>query len=171
MADNRARKTAKKTATGAGKLARPSPRNGVQLPVGAHPGNTGGKAGRSGRKPDAFREALADIRDAQGIKVLTDILAGRIVYRLAGKCEHCGKISEGDEAELRRPVSLTPDVMLRASEMTMKYTVGQERTIRLRGPQDVANAFELIKVQIRAKLPGEEAETLIEDITHCLRTL
>jgi hypothetical protein len=26
------------------------------LPVGAHPGNTGGKKGRSGRPPDAFRD-------------------------------------------------------------------------------------------------------------------
>lgn len=41
-------KTAKKT-------AKPSGRNGNVLPVGNHPGNTGGKKGRSGRKPFAFR--------------------------------------------------------------------------------------------------------------------
>lgn len=30
--------------------ARPSPKNGNRLPLGAHPGNTGGKKGRSGPK-------------------------------------------------------------------------------------------------------------------------
>lgn len=42
-----------KTAT---KTAKPSPRSGYALPVGAHPGNTGGKKGRSGRKPNNFIE-------------------------------------------------------------------------------------------------------------------
>jgi hypothetical protein len=32
-----------------------SPRSGAEVPTGAHPGNTGGKKGRSGRKPFAFR--------------------------------------------------------------------------------------------------------------------
>jgi len=40
-----------KTAT---KTAKPSPRSGVALPLGAHPGNTGGKKGRSGRKSRDF---------------------------------------------------------------------------------------------------------------------
>jgi hypothetical protein len=31
-----------------------SPRNGAECPTGAHPGNTGGKKGRSGRKPNDF---------------------------------------------------------------------------------------------------------------------
>lgn len=39
-------KTAKKTAK--------SPRNGQEIPLGNHPGNTGGKKGRSGRRPYAF---------------------------------------------------------------------------------------------------------------------
>jgi hypothetical protein len=43
-----ARKTAKKTAI--------SPRNGATIPLGAHPGNTGGKKGRSGRKPDWLKQ-------------------------------------------------------------------------------------------------------------------
>ncbi len=46
---------AKKTAT---KTATPSPRSGKALPVGAHPGNTGGKKGRSGRRPDEFKEFM-----------------------------------------------------------------------------------------------------------------
>lgn len=41
-------KTAAKTAA--------SPLNGSRIPLGAHDGNTGGKKGRSGRKPDWLRE-------------------------------------------------------------------------------------------------------------------
>lgn len=48
------KKTAAKTAT-------PSPLNGVALPVGAHPGNTGGKPGRSGRKPDEFKAFMRQL--------------------------------------------------------------------------------------------------------------
>jgi len=47
-------KTAKKT-------AKPSPVNGVELRVGAHPGNTGGKPGRSGRPPDAFKAICREL--------------------------------------------------------------------------------------------------------------
>jgi hypothetical protein len=45
------KKTAKKTPK-----QKPSPRSGVALPAGAHPKNTGGKKGRSGAKPKAFKE-------------------------------------------------------------------------------------------------------------------
>ncbi len=33
-----------------------SPLNGAEIPLGAHPRNTGGKKGRSGRPPSAIRE-------------------------------------------------------------------------------------------------------------------
>lgn len=49
-------KTAKKTAP-------PSPRSGVSLPLGNHPGNTGGKPGRSGRKPSDFIQWCQDVTD------------------------------------------------------------------------------------------------------------
>lgn len=44
------------------KTARPSGRNGNVLPLGNHPGNTGGKKGRSGRRPQAFKDFLARLR-------------------------------------------------------------------------------------------------------------
>lgn len=44
------------------KYAKPSGRNGNRLPLGAHPGNTGGKKGRSGRKPNEFKDFLAKAR-------------------------------------------------------------------------------------------------------------
>lgn len=51
-------KTAGKTATP--RTAR-SPRNGAEIPLGNHPGNTGGKPGRSGRRPTAIAVAAREI--------------------------------------------------------------------------------------------------------------
>ena len=46
-------KTAEKTAV--------SPLNGSRIPLGAHVGNTGGKKGRSGRRPEWLREFCDDL--------------------------------------------------------------------------------------------------------------
>lgn len=53
-------KTGKKT----GKRTMVSPRSGAEVPTGAHARNTGGKKGRSGRKPDAFKQFLRDVLDS-----------------------------------------------------------------------------------------------------------
>lgn len=53
-------KTANKTATV--NKTTVSPKGGALLPLGAHPGNTGGKKGRSGRPPNAFKDFLAAMR-------------------------------------------------------------------------------------------------------------
>jgi hypothetical protein len=57
-------KTAAKTAT--------SPISGGVIPLGAHPGNTGGKKGRSGRLPSKVREACR-LAFHQRLKVLKQI--------------------------------------------------------------------------------------------------
>ncbi len=55
MAGN-GKKTASKTA-----LAPPSRNGGARLPLGNHPGNTGGKPGRSGRPPKAFKKFCREL--------------------------------------------------------------------------------------------------------------
>jgi hypothetical protein len=58
-------KTAKKTAADTQtKFAPPSPRSGVRLPLGNHPGNTGGKPGRSGRKSQKLGLFLKELRES-----------------------------------------------------------------------------------------------------------
>jgi predicted RNA-binding protein YlqC (UPF0109 family) len=66
------------------KTAKPSPRSGVSLPVGAHPGNTGGRKGRSGRPPNAFRAVLAAIRDDPSIQDALKQAAGDATSRNFG---------------------------------------------------------------------------------------
>lgn len=63
-------RTARKTAIG---------RNGNEIPLGAHPGNTGGKKGRSGRRPDAIRELARSLTDEHRLlEVVCGIARGRI---------------------------------------------------------------------------------------------
>ncbi len=58
--------------TGEPEIAR-SPLNGAEIPLGAHPRNTGGKKGRSGRPPSAVRE-LCRLSFEERVAVLTHII-------------------------------------------------------------------------------------------------
>jgi hypothetical protein len=148
----------------------PAPRHGgARLPLGAHPGNTGGKPGRSGRKPDEFKELLAGIRDEAGLPLLEEILSGAITYKLNGECSHCGKISTGPDYESVKVPSA--DVRARVLDMTMRYTVGLEKTIKLEGVAGTQAAYETIKARIRATLAPDAAVSLIDAITTDLKEL
>ena len=50
-----------------------SPLNGAEIPLGAHPRNTGGKKGRSGRPPSAMRE-LCRLGFEERVAALTRII-------------------------------------------------------------------------------------------------
>lgn len=52
----------KKTGSNTGSGFMRSPLTGAVVPTGAHPGNTGGKKGRSGRPPLPFKKFLAELR-------------------------------------------------------------------------------------------------------------
>lgn len=88
-------RTASKTASV--KVAPAPSQGGAQLPLGAHPLNTGGKKGRSGRRPRELREALREGLDRFGVNLAADTLAGRVTYTLEGKCKHYGKKSGGNK--------------------------------------------------------------------------
>lgn len=59
------RKTGKKSG---GQAMMVSPINGAQTPTGAHPKNTGGKKGRSGRRPFAFTLFAQDVLESAKTK-------------------------------------------------------------------------------------------------------
>lgn len=135
-------KTAKKTAKPV-QLAKPSPRSGVQLPVGAHPGNTGGKAERSGRPPSEIRERLRGSFDQRVVVLeqIADDLKGTAADRT------------------------------RAIELMARYGLGQEHTIRLEGFAGAQQAFLIIERCIVSHLPRDTAEEIIALITEELRAL
>lgn len=46
-----------------------SPISGSTIPTGAHKKNTGGKKGRSGRRPEAFKSLLARLRQSPELAI------------------------------------------------------------------------------------------------------
>lgn len=140
--------------------------------VPGNPGNSGGKRGRSGRPSDDFKAKLERIRDAKSLPVLEEILGGTVTYKLNAVCAHCGKTSTG-AGTLGDVIKLAPsiDAKLRGADLTMRYTVGIEKTIRLEGLHGIREAFELIKARIRATLEPDAAALLIDDIQTSLKTL
>lgn len=84
------------------------PNGGARLPLGNHPGNTGGKKGRSGRKPEAFTRFLARLRrdpalhdalkqaagdpNSRGFSSALKVLSDYDKDKPAEKREHSGKL-------------------------------------------------------------------------------
>jgi hypothetical protein len=52
-----------------------SGRNGQEIPLGAHPKNTGGKKGRSGRKPKAFVEWCKSVLENETVRRVAEARA------------------------------------------------------------------------------------------------
>lgn len=134
------------------------------MEAGAHPKNTGGKPGRSGRPPSEFKKKLEQIRDEQGLPVLEAILRGRVP---GGLCAHCGNEANSDAVCTEAPI----EARLRAADMTLRYTIGLTKTIKLDGVRGVAEAFEMIRSRIRVTLAPELAERLISSIYEDLRKI
>ncbi len=74
--ENRERKPRKCTVM-SNRRAKPSPRNGNRLPVGAHRANTGGKKGRSGRIPNATRLQCQDAVLSTGLPKMVRYLKAK----------------------------------------------------------------------------------------------
>lgn len=51
-----------------------SPINGAEIPLGNHPGNTGGKKGRSGKKKDAWKLELQRIVSSDQVLVALETI-------------------------------------------------------------------------------------------------
>lgn len=150
----RKKKTAAKTA------ARRIPKHGGgALLTGGAPGNKGG-----GRKPDVFKAALADVRDTSGMALLREILGGEVTYTLNAKCAHCGKVSKGGPKTFAQLLKLVPSPSdrLRGADLTMRYTVGLEKTVNVKiaAPADFERAFGIVRDVIAAECVPAIAERI-----------
>jgi len=124
--DKKRRKTATKTATpevtshvapSKPRTAR-SPINGAEIPLGAHPGNTGGKPGRSGRLPSEVRRACLEAFDHR-IPRLMQIADGAVAF--TQECPKCGHKAETPPL----PVTEVSD-MRNAIDQLGKYGLGEK---------------------------------------------
>jgi hypothetical protein len=114
------------------------------------------------------RQELAVLRDQKGRAVLERILDGKIPHAITGKCSECGADSVGlDVTEIGRLIP-TPETMAKVADLTYRYTVPQEKIVRLEGPRDAALVFETIKARIRLHVGSDKAEELIADIHRAL---
>jgi hypothetical protein len=74
-----------KTGIKTGIVTATSPKGGARLPLGAHPGNTGGKKGRSGRKPSEVVALARSLTDQYGlVQRLALIASGQPVLQFQG---------------------------------------------------------------------------------------
>lgn len=138
----RGRKTAAKTAV--------SPLNGAEIPLGAHPGNTGGKPGRSGRPPSAVREACRLSFDER-IPILEKIADGAVPF--LNRCPECGhEAVTGEEAP-------SADNRLRAIDTLGKYGLGEQREVI--ETESVKAKLAAQRELIRSMLPADTATRLL----------
>ncbi len=143
-------KTAKKTAgKTAGRRSAPSPLTGATLPLGAHPGNTGGKKGRSGRLPsivrDFAREAFADRLD-----ILTQIADGKAIQRM--------KIGD---VETETFISADVSDRLRALDLLAKYGLG---TIKEVSVEDVRERVQRTLDVIQERTSPEQFVSIVQQL-------
>lgn len=99
------------------RYAPPSPRSGVALPVGNHPGNTGGVRGRSGRRPGWATQVCREEFLAR-IPRLAQIADGKIPDATVGDqlraIDLLGRYGEGsriDASEVREALGETLAVL------------------------------------------------------------
>jgi hypothetical protein len=110
--------------------------------VGNHPGNTGGKKGRSGRKPWAFRDEMRQALEAgEAGKVVQRIISGDILEEIAQDDE--GEPIYGDTKNADR---------LKAIQLAASYAEGLpvQPTVDLTPEQPVfLTASELVAIARR----------------------
>jgi len=131
-----------------------SPLNGAVCPTGAHPGNTGGKKGRSGRPPALVRQACRDGFDAR-IPTLEAIADG--AAPLTETCPKCGHVG----GTMFLPVIEIAD-RLSAIDKLGKYGLGERGNAIDR--DSVEESLRQQRTIIRDSLPKDAAAALLKRI-------
>jgi hypothetical protein len=173
-AAKRARKPAAKTAARSPGVA-VSPLNGATIPLGAHPGNTGGKPGRSGRIKEKVKRQLLRAAARQGPRVLEQIARGDPVQRAElpllsvlrhAVCPNCGETGlspkDPDAALLmtiEATVSASPGDRRGAIDSLLKYSVGLKDELTVVHP-DVQRRLEQTIAIIGSRESWKAAELL-----------
>ena len=166
-----------KTGTKTGIAVMISPISGARTPTGAHPGNTGGKPGRSGRPPALLRQKLAGtlanrlqvVRDiADGVPMVKTRIALRdVLPHLTGvlHCSSCGAdyIVSGNDAEsgdieITAVGSATPRDRLMALDLAGRYGLGAARDVNI---ENVRERMQRTLEIIRRRCPPELAVEII----------
>jgi hypothetical protein len=158
-----------KTGTKTGMMV--SPVNGAVCPTGAHPRNTGGKPGRSGRPPSEVREALRKAFDER-IPLLASIVDGEPIARtripLAQllphvACPNCGGQLEpanpGDAVDIEVVSAANPKDRVQAMDVMARYGLGPLKEVSTEQVRDkVGQTIDAV----RMRCPPELAARIID---------
>lgn len=153
-----------------------SPLNGATIPLGAHPGNTGGKPGRSGRIKEKVKRQLLRAAARQGPKVLEAIAGGDVVQRAQVRlldvlphvaCPNCGEQGMAPRGDLSDALLITFDAKVSASpsdrrgavDTMLKYSVGLKDELTVVHP-DVQHRLEQTIAIIGSRETWKAAELL-----------
>lgn len=147
-----------------------SPISGAVCRTGAHPLNTGGKPGRSGRPPSVIRERLRGSFDDR-VHILEAIADGEPMVKtrvpLAAvlphvECAECGGRAvpkEGRDAiEVNGTTSATPKDRKDAMDLLARYGLGTLKEVNV---ETVRGKVQETLEIIRAHCPGEQADRIV----------
>lgn len=157
----KAARNKRKTAAKSAKVA-VSPINGAVIPLGAHPGNTGGKKGRSGRPADTIREAMRELGAEKGVPFLSEVLDGKVPVTLVGTCSHCGQESTPASADwlkdLMGEIKASVDQRLKANEQALKYGLSPKELVI--ASTEAASFFDCVYRATVERVGESEAEAI-----------
>lgn len=152
-----------------------SPVNGAEIPLGAHPANTGGKAGRSGRPTNEIRELM---RGALGERtgIYTEIADGKPIQRTRVPvaalykhvaCTKCGehqlapKDADDVFAEIEVETSASPRDRLAALDQLARYGMGAIKEISV---DQVRERVQQTLDVIQARVSSEQYVAIVEEL-------
>jgi len=86
-----------------------SPRSGAEIPTGNHPGNTGGKKGRSGRKPNKIKALCRKIVDDRKLVSVLGTIAADDEEKARDRIAAITKLIEYGYGKPEQVVDVTSD--------------------------------------------------------------
>ena len=106
-----------------------------------------------------MRAKLARLANGGGIHFLENLMAGRVVVRLTGKCRKCGAVhdalSDEETSKLLTRIGVTVDQRLKGNEQALRYGVGVKDELDIRSHPEVQR-FVLLHAKATREIAGDE---------------
>ena len=146
----------------------PQPHGGF-LQRGGTPGNPGG-----GRPKDEVRAKLLEIANTQGLPFLSDLMNGRVTYRLVGICPECGhegkELSKAEWKGLGDSIVTSIDHRIKGLDTSLKYGAGTKDELEIADDPRTKAFVSLLLSVVRRNVGSLVYETIETQILEALKT-